>query len=171
MKGGRGQRSEYSLVSWGRRRTERRPVACHPAEVPSPLSTSHEAGHRRHKHSTMMFLPVLRFVWPSATPLSVGTPSYIPAQDRKQGNTSKRLLNVLSWCRRQKFEVCIENINDHWNVKRSIEGSFDKTEQLDQFKNSSPETTEKSSRGLRMEATRCSGQAAEENMLAWTFVK
>lgn len=43
---GRGQRSRYSLVSWGKRRTGLRSEACPPAEAPSPLSSFHEAGQR-----------------------------------------------------------------------------------------------------------------------------
>lgn len=51
-----------------------------------------------------------------------------------------------------KTKVCTGNINDHWNVKRSREVSFDKTEQLDQFKNSSPETPEETRNGWKQHA-------------------
>lgn len=43
----KGQRSRYSPVSWGRRRTGLRSEACPPAAAPSPLSSLHEAGHRK----------------------------------------------------------------------------------------------------------------------------
>lgn len=63
--------------------------------------------------------------------------------------------SVGAQCPRQRFEVCIENINGHFNVRRSVEVSFDKTEQLEQFKPSSPEGWKQHAAQLGLQKKTC----------------